>query len=85
MEHQTAGLLILIVILIMITMIMKMIENSTKVLIMVMAAPDENHDKEDGNESEPKRFSQHSLLEGNLFFIKVMMPMKLMMIMTMTI
>ena len=30
--------------------------------------PDEYHDKEDGDQSKPERFSQHPLLQGNLFF-----------------
>ena len=29
--------------------------------------PDEYHDKEDGDQSEPERLSQHPLLQGNLF------------------
>ena len=48
-----------------------------------MAAPDENHDKEDGDESKPKRLSQHSLLKGNLVFIKLMMLMLMLMMVLM--
>ena len=33
--------------------------------------PNENHDKEYGDESQPKGFPQHSLLKGNLIFIKI--------------
>ena len=33
--------------------------------------PDENHDKEHGNESEPKGLSQHSLLKRNLIYIQI--------------
>ena len=50
---------------------------------MMMAAPDENHDKEDGDESKPKRLSQHSLLKGNLVFIKLMMLMLMLMMVLM--
>ena len=50
---------------------------------MMMVEPDENHDKEDGNESKPKRLSQHSLLKGNLVFIKLMMLMLMMVLMMM--
>ena len=49
----------------------------------MMAAPNENHDKEDGDESKPKRLSQHSLLKGNLVFIKFMMLMLMMMVLMM--
>ena len=48
-----------------------------------MVEPDENHDKEDGDESKPKRLSQHSLLKGNLVFIKFMMLMLMLMLMLM--
>ena len=48
-----------------------------------MVEPNENHDKEDCDESKPKRLSQHSLLKGNLVFIKFMMLMLMLMLMIM--
>ena len=48
-----------------------------------MVEPNENHDKEDGDESKPKRLSQHSLLKGNLVFIKLMMLMLMLMMVLM--